>query len=206
MKESAEPLPVIDRDLEKYIRGLASSRVRPEIDIDELTQVGLLVAWAALESYDPSRGARFTTYAYPAITKAMQEAVRSAVCKQNGITRREYYTSDINSSRRSLPSRNQGNDQASANNRLSRDVVEPESINARRDLEEILLRADLEHIVKDPQHRAMVFDRVFGNARWTEIAMKYRMPQTTARTIVLRYLFKYAPESNLTVNRQERTA
>lgn len=48
---------------------------RGDLSFDEAVHVGRLGLWHALRGYDPSRGNRFSTYAVPAITRAVWDAV-----------------------------------------------------------------------------------------------------------------------------------
>jgi RNA polymerase sigma factor (sigma-70 family) len=48
---------------------------RGDLAFDEAVHAGRLGLWHALRGYDPSRGNRFSTYAVPAITRAVWEAV-----------------------------------------------------------------------------------------------------------------------------------
>ena len=47
-----------------------------ETDVDDLEQEGLIALLAAAESFDPSRGTRFLTYAAPIIRNAMMDWLR----------------------------------------------------------------------------------------------------------------------------------
>jgi RNA polymerase sigma factor (sigma-70 family) len=48
---------------------------RGDLAFDEAVHAGRLGLWHALRGYDPSRGNRFSTYAVPAITRAVWQAV-----------------------------------------------------------------------------------------------------------------------------------
>jgi RNA polymerase sigma factor (sigma-70 family) len=48
---------------------------RGDLAFDEAVHAGRLGLWYALRGYDPSRGNRFSTYAVPAITRAVWKAV-----------------------------------------------------------------------------------------------------------------------------------
>jgi RNA polymerase sigma factor (sigma-70 family) len=50
---------------------------RGDLSFDEAVHAGRLGLWHALRGYDPSRGNRFSTYAVPAITRAVWDAVAS---------------------------------------------------------------------------------------------------------------------------------
>ena len=46
------------------------------LPFEEALQAGRIGLWRAIEGYDPQRGTRFSTYAYPAIIRQVWDAVR----------------------------------------------------------------------------------------------------------------------------------
>jgi len=55
-------------------RGLLSDE--GAIEAQDLVQTGMMAAWEALDKFDPDRGIKFITYAYPSIYRAIREEVR----------------------------------------------------------------------------------------------------------------------------------
>lgn len=68
----------LDREMAAH-EGLVSWVVRQQwrgdLAFDEALHAGRIGLWHALRGYDPSRGTRFSTYAVPAITRAVWAAV-----------------------------------------------------------------------------------------------------------------------------------
>lgn len=67
-----EFLPLVQR-----IALRLKAKLPPDIELDDLTQVGLMGLLRARESYDPSQGASFSTYAGIRIKGAMLDEIRS---------------------------------------------------------------------------------------------------------------------------------
>lgn len=71
-----------DRLVETYlplVRGVArrlSSRLPPNVDVDDLVSVGAYGLVGAVESFDPKRGAKFETYARKRVVGAMLDELR----------------------------------------------------------------------------------------------------------------------------------
>jgi RNA polymerase sigma factor (sigma-70 family) len=60
---------------EKLVRWVARRQWTGELAWADLLQVGRIGLWHAFERYDPERGTAFSTYAIPAITRAIWRAV-----------------------------------------------------------------------------------------------------------------------------------
>lgn len=76
---------VPDRDLaqqmaqhEGLVRWVARQQWRGALSFDEVLHVGRIGLWHALQSYDPTRGTRFSSYAVPAIERAIWAEVAAA--------------------------------------------------------------------------------------------------------------------------------
>jgi len=61
----------------KYVAGRIAVRLPPHIEIDDLISVGVLGLFDAIQKYDPSRGARFKTYAEFRVRGAILDELRS---------------------------------------------------------------------------------------------------------------------------------
>lgn len=57
------------------VHWVACRQWRGSVSFDEVVQAGRIGLWHALRGYDPSRGTRFSSYAVPAITHAIWNAV-----------------------------------------------------------------------------------------------------------------------------------
>jgi RNA polymerase sigma factor (sigma-70 family) len=57
------------------VRWVVRQQWRGDLAFDEAVHAGRIGLWHALRGYDPYRGTRFSTYAVPAITRAVWEAV-----------------------------------------------------------------------------------------------------------------------------------
>jgi RNA polymerase sigma factor (sigma-70 family) len=57
------------------VRWVVRQQWRGDLAFDEAVHAGRIGLWHALRGYDPVRGTRFSTYAVPAITRAVWEAV-----------------------------------------------------------------------------------------------------------------------------------
>jgi RNA polymerase sigma factor (sigma-70 family) len=60
---------------EKLVRWVACRQWTGDLPRSDVWQVGRIGLWHALERYDPGRGTAFSTYAIPAITRAIWRAV-----------------------------------------------------------------------------------------------------------------------------------
>jgi RNA polymerase sigma factor (sigma-70 family) len=60
---------------EKLVRWVACRQWTGDMPRSDVWQVGRIGLWHALERYDPERGTAFSTYAIPAITRAIWRAV-----------------------------------------------------------------------------------------------------------------------------------
>ena len=83
MGESTTPVPrvpdpALDRRMAQY-EGLVGWVVRRQwrgaLSFDDALHAGRIGLWHALRGYDPTRATRFSTYAVPAIARAVWEAV-----------------------------------------------------------------------------------------------------------------------------------
>jgi len=63
---------------EKLVRWVARRQWTGDVPRSDVWQVGRIGLWHALEGYDPERGTAFSTYAIPAITRAIWRAVTLA--------------------------------------------------------------------------------------------------------------------------------
>lgn len=63
---------------EKLVGWVVRRQWRGELPYADLLQVGRIGLWRALRGYDPGRGTAFSTYAVPAITRAVWQAVARA--------------------------------------------------------------------------------------------------------------------------------
>jgi RNA polymerase sigma factor for flagellar operon FliA len=61
----------------KYVAGRIAMRLPPHIEVDGLVSVGVLGLFDAIQKYDPSRGARFKTYAEFRVRGAILDELRS---------------------------------------------------------------------------------------------------------------------------------
>jgi len=61
----------------KYVAGRIAMRLPPHIEVDDLISVGVLGLFDAIQKYDPSRGARFKTYAEFRVRGAILDELRS---------------------------------------------------------------------------------------------------------------------------------
>jgi len=61
----------------KYVAGRIAMRLPPHIEVDDLVSVGVLGLFDAIQKYDPSRGARFKTYAEFRVRGAILDELRS---------------------------------------------------------------------------------------------------------------------------------
>lgn len=63
---------------ERLVRWVARRQWTGDVPRSDVWQVGRIGLWHALERYDPERGTAFSTYAIPAITRAIWRAVTLA--------------------------------------------------------------------------------------------------------------------------------
>jgi RNA polymerase sigma factor (sigma-70 family) len=63
---------------EGLVRWVARQQWRGGLSFDEVRHVGRIGLWHALQSYDPTRGSRFSSYAVPAIARAIWDEVAAA--------------------------------------------------------------------------------------------------------------------------------
>ncbi len=74
--ESQDDLIIDNIDLVKRIAQHLAARLPPTVDIDDLTQVGMIGLLEAANNFDSSKGASFHTYAGIRIRGAMLDEVR----------------------------------------------------------------------------------------------------------------------------------
>jgi RNA polymerase sigma factor (sigma-70 family) len=73
-----ESLDELLRQHEGLVRQIVAHQRLYGLSFEEALQAGRIGPWRAIEGYDPQRGTRFSTYAYPAIIRQVWEAVRRA--------------------------------------------------------------------------------------------------------------------------------
>jgi RNA polymerase sigma factor (sigma-70 family) len=73
-----ESLDRLLRQHEGLVRQIVAHQRLSGLPFEEALQAGRIGLWRAIEGYDPQRGTRFSTYAYPAIIRQVWEAVRRA--------------------------------------------------------------------------------------------------------------------------------
>jgi RNA polymerase sporulation-specific sigma factor len=61
---------------EGLVRQIVAHQQLCGLPFEEALQAGRIGLWRAIEGYDPQRGTRFSTYAYPAIIRQVWDAVR----------------------------------------------------------------------------------------------------------------------------------
>jgi RNA polymerase sigma factor (sigma-70 family) len=71
-----ESLDRLLRQHEGLVRQIVAHQRLCGLAFEEALQAGRIGLWRAIEGYDPQRGTRFSTYAYPAIIRQVWEAVR----------------------------------------------------------------------------------------------------------------------------------
>jgi RNA polymerase sigma factor (sigma-70 family) len=71
-----ESLDRLLRQHEGLVRQIVAHQQLCGLPFEEALQVGRIGLWRAIEGYDPQRGTRFSTYAYPAIIRQVWGAVR----------------------------------------------------------------------------------------------------------------------------------
>jgi RNA polymerase sigma factor (sigma-70 family) len=71
-----ESLDRLLRQHEGLVRRIVARQQLGGLPFEEALQVGRIGLWRAIEGYDPQRGTRFSTYAYPAIIRQVWDAVR----------------------------------------------------------------------------------------------------------------------------------
>jgi RNA polymerase sigma factor (sigma-70 family) len=64
------------RQHEGLVRQIVAHQQLCGLPFEEALQAGRIGLWRAIEGYDPQRGTRFSTYAYPAIIRQVWDAVR----------------------------------------------------------------------------------------------------------------------------------
>ena len=72
----SESLDRLLRQHEGLVRRIVAHQQLCGLPFEEALQAGRIGLWRAIEGYDPQRGTRFSTYAYPAIIRQVWEAVR----------------------------------------------------------------------------------------------------------------------------------
>ena len=75
---SPESLDRLLRQHEGLVRQIVAHQQLCGLPFEEALQAGRIGLWRAIEGYDPQRGTRFSTYAYPAIIRQVWDAVRRA--------------------------------------------------------------------------------------------------------------------------------
>lgn len=81
----------------RYVKNLARSlayRYRAKTDIQDLVSYGVIGLCRAAQTFDSSRGAKFSTYAYQCISYAMIDAMRKLEVGRRYKTRLEFLTLD----------------------------------------------------------------------------------------------------------------
>ena len=73
---SPESLDRLLRQHEGLVRQIVAHQQLCGLPFEEALQAGRIGLWRAIEGYDPQRGTRFSTYAYPAIIRQVWDAVR----------------------------------------------------------------------------------------------------------------------------------
>jgi RNA polymerase sigma factor (sigma-70 family) len=73
-----ESLDRLVRQHEGLVRQIAVHQQLCGLPFEEALQAGRIGLWRAIQGYDPQRGTRFSTYAYPAIIRQVWGAVRRA--------------------------------------------------------------------------------------------------------------------------------
>ena len=71
-----ESLDRLLRQHEGLVRQIVARQQLCGLPFEEALQAGRIGLWRAIEGYDPQRGTRFSTYAYPAIIRQVWDAVR----------------------------------------------------------------------------------------------------------------------------------
>ena len=71
-----ESLDRLLRQHEGLVRLIVAHQQLCGLPFEEALQAGRIGLWRAIEGYDPQRGTRFSTYAYPAIIRQVWDAVR----------------------------------------------------------------------------------------------------------------------------------
>jgi len=73
---SPESLDRLLRQHEGLVRQIVAHQQLCGLPFEEALQTGRIGLWRAILGYDPQRGTRFSTYAYPAIIRQVWDAVR----------------------------------------------------------------------------------------------------------------------------------
>jgi len=73
---SPESLDRLLRQHEGLVRQIVAHQQLCGLPFEEALQAGRIGLWRAIEGYEPQRGTRFSTYAYPAIIRQVWDAVR----------------------------------------------------------------------------------------------------------------------------------
>ena len=73
-----ESLDRLLRQHEGLVRQIVAHQQLCGLPFEEALQAGRIGLWRAIEGYDPQRGTRFSTYAFPAIIRQVWNAVRRA--------------------------------------------------------------------------------------------------------------------------------
>ena len=71
-----ESLDRLLRQHEGLVRQIVAHQQLCGLPFEEALQAGRIGLWRAIEGYEPQRGTRFSTYAYPAIIRQVWNAVR----------------------------------------------------------------------------------------------------------------------------------
>jgi RNA polymerase sigma factor (sigma-70 family) len=73
--------PALDQRMAEHeglVRWVVRQQWRGPLSFDDMLHAGRIGLWHALQRYDPTRGTRFSTYAVPAITRAIWDEVGAA--------------------------------------------------------------------------------------------------------------------------------
>ena len=79
---SPESLDRLLRQHEGLVREIVAHQPLCGLPFEEALQAGRIGLWRAIEGYDPQRGTRFSTYAYPAIIRQVWDAVRRKCARE----------------------------------------------------------------------------------------------------------------------------
>ena len=79
---SPESLDRLLRQHEGLVRQIVAHQQLCGLPFEEALQAGRIGLWRAIEGYDPQRGTRFSTYAYPAIIRQVWDAVRRKCARE----------------------------------------------------------------------------------------------------------------------------
>ncbi len=77
-----ESLDRLLRQHEGLVREIVAHQQLCGLPFEEALQAGRIGLWRAIEGYDPQRGTRFSTYAYPAIIRQVWDAVRRKCARE----------------------------------------------------------------------------------------------------------------------------